>query len=489
MATRAKTTNRLASRMRSQSNITQTENGAKTYRSTTNAVLDFFYLAPTSSDPLSLFQAALEEDPILALKAAFYLRDARGGKGRRQAFRDILSYLATYESSWFNAVVPFVPEYGRWDDILGFINSKVVRQLVWDQLQDDKNPAKQPTLLAKWMPSENASSRETVELAREWAQVLDLTPRAYRKTLTDLRLRIGIVENYMSHGAWEDINYSHVPSRAMKLYRKAFERNDPERFTSFVTKAVKGEVKIQSRQLYPHEIVAEFTHGSGRDDVLEAQWNQLPNFFGDEERNVLVVVDTSSSMQTKIGQGKVEAIDVSVGLGLYCAERNRGAFQNLVMTFNTQSEIVEIKGKTLQTRVNRTMKIPWGGTTNLQDVFLTLLRYAKAERVKAKDMPTNIIIITDGEFDIQVSGNTNFEGIKDQYKAAKYPMPILTFWNVDARHNQAPVIKSEKNVFLVGGFSAETIGKVLNAEATTPEGLMLEVLNSERYSFVDSLEL
>lgn len=223
--------------------------------------------------------------------------------------------------------------------------------------------------------------------------------------------------------------------------------------------------------------------------MLEAQWNQLPNFFGDEERNVLVVVDTSSSMQTKIGQGKVEAIDVSVGLGLYCAERNRGAFQNLVMTFNTQSEIVEIKGKTLQTRVNRTMKIPWGGTTNLQDVFLTLLRYAKAERVKAKDMPTNIIIITDGEFDIQVSGNTNFEGIKDQYKAAKYPMPILTFWNVDARHNQAPVIKSEKNVFLVGGFSAETIGKVLNAEATTPEGLMLEVLNSERYSFVDSLEL
>jgi len=71
-------------------------------------------------------------------------------------------------------------------------------------------------------------------------------------------------------------------------------------------------------------------------------------------------------------------------------------------------------------------------------------------------------------------------------------MPLVTFWNVCARNNQAPVTKNEKNVFLVSGFSAETLGKVLQGqelEERTPEELMLMVLNSERYNFVNEFEI
>lgn len=480
-------TNKLASRFAQESNITQTENGAKTYRSSLNAVLDFFYLAPTrqGQDNTDLFMQAFEENPNLAIKCAFYLRDIRGGKGQRKTFRDILAYLAKNERSIFNSVVPYAPMYGRWDDILPFYKYTAVQKLVVSQLNEDIK-SDRPTLLGKWMPSENASSKETRELARAWSKLFVTTPRQYRKILTSLRAKIGVVESQMSAQEWETINYSYVPSRAMKLYRKAFYKHDETRFDSFVHKAITGEVKIQSKTLYPHEIVSEYIHGSGQDNVLEAQWNQLPNYFGDEERNVLIVVDTSSSMFCNIG-GKTQAIDVSIALGLYCSERNKGAFHNVIMTFNSSPDIVIVKGKTLSSRVNAVRGIPWGGSTNLQGTFEELLRYAKEEKVPAKDMPTNIIIITDGEFNSQISGRTNFEGIKEQYKKARYTMPLLTFWNVNARNTQVPVTKNEKNVFMVSGFSAETIGKVLNAEATTPEQLMLEVLNSPRYAFVDEI--
>lgn len=486
-------TNRLASRMRKQSNLTETENGAVTYRSTLNPVLDFFYLAPTrqGQDNVDLFIPAWEDNPVLALKAAFYLRDVRGGKGQRQTFRNILDWLSRYRKSVFNAVVPYVAEYGRWDDLISFVSFKSVQKVVREQFGndlDDASAEQNVSLLAKWMPSENASSKETKKLARAWMEALGLTPREYRKCLSSLRERIGVVEVQMSEQDWGSIKYSNVPSRAMKLYRKAFGRHDGDRFSSFIERAVKGEEKIQSKTLYPHEIVAHFIHGGGTDKALEAMWNQLPNYFGDEERNVLIVVDTSSSMNCTIS-GKVQAMDVSVGLGIYCAERNQGPFHNIIMTFNSSPEIVEITGKSLQSKVNQVQRIPWGGSTNLQGTFSELLRYAEEENVSPQDMPSSIVIITDGEFNSQVDGLTNLEGVKKQYREDGYEVPLLTFWNVNARNNQAPATKHENGVFMVGGFSAETIGKVLNAEATNPEELMLEVLNSERYAFVDGLEL
>jgi len=481
--------NKLASRMVKESNFTLTENGAKTYRSTKNDVLDFFYLAPTrqGQDNTDLFIQAWEQDKALALKCSFYIRDVRQGKGQRKTFRDILTWLARHDRNTFNQIVGFVPEYGRWDDITNLVNLKSVQNLVRSQLEQDTTQAKNVSLLGKWMPSENASSKDTREMARAWMEVLGTTPREYRKLLSALRQRIDVVERKMSDQDWKAINYSHVPSRAMKLYRKAYYKHDETRFDAFVNKAVTGEVKIQSKTLYPHEIVAEFIHGSGTDKVLEAQWNQLPNYFGDEVRNVLVVADTSGSMFSHIS-GKTQAIDVSVGLGLYCAERNTGPFHNIVLTFNSDSRLIEITGKSLKTRVDQVKRLPWGGSTNVQSAFENILRYAKEEGVSEEDMPSNVIIISDMEFN-SCTDKTNLSGIQAQYRRAGYEMPLLTFWNVNARNSQVPATKNQNGVFLVSGFSAETIGKVLNAEATTPEQLMLEVLNSERYAFVDNLEL
>ena len=66
-------------------NFMVTENGALAHKSTRSMVYDMFafggaYRKRTDEDCIWLFKNAYEENPELALKCLFYLRDCRGGK-------------------------------------------------------------------------------------------------------------------------------------------------------------------------------------------------------------------------------------------------------------------------------------------------------------------------------------------------------------------------------------------------------------------------
>ena len=80
-------------------NVTRTENGDLAYKSTGSFCLDFFSLCggmrhnPVDLD--KLFVKAYSENPILAIKILFYLRNIRGGLGERDSFRILLRSLAT----------------------------------------------------------------------------------------------------------------------------------------------------------------------------------------------------------------------------------------------------------------------------------------------------------------------------------------------------------------------------------------------------------
>lgn len=479
--------NKLTQAFERQGNLTYTENMAVTHASTMNPVLDFYYHAPSrqGQDNLPLWIDAYQADKNLALKALFYLRDVRQGKGQRKTFRDILQWLAKKDGRVFDQLVSYVPEYGRWDDLTHLVGFRVVQKFVAETLQDDLVSDDGVSLLGKWMPSENASSKETKELAIRWAKVLDLTPKQYRLALSELRKRIQIVESQMSSQAWDEINYERVPSRAAKLYRKAFSRHDETRYGKYIESVLKGEKTIKSGTLYPHELSATVRMGQ-YDKTIEAQWQNLPNYFAETERKVLVVVDSSGSMTSSIS-GRIMAIDVSVGLGIYCAERNLGAFHNYVLTFSDDSHLVKLAGKTLEANVRKVANLPWGGSTNLQSAFNSILRMAVDNGVPQEDMPTDILIISDMEFNSCAREHTNLEVAKKKFKAAGYECPRVTFWNVSSRHNQTPATENEQGVLLVGGFSAETIAKVLQSKVVTPVDLMLEVLNSERYAFINEI--
>ncbi len=470
-------------------NTASTENGAVSNKSTLNAVLDYFYHAPAKRgmDTNNLFADAYAENPVDAILTAFYVRDVRGGAGEREVFRTALNYLASKNADQFVRVLPHIPTYGRWDDVLVFAGHPVVGSAIIDlvaaQLELDVD-AKNPSLLAKWMPSENASSATTRTRARHMCAKLGMTLRAYRRMLSDLRKRINVVERLMSAGKFDQIDYSKIPSRAGMLYRKAFHKRDGERYREYLAKLEKGETKINAATLFPYDITHSYKVNNFSADVtLAEQLKTLPDYING--RSILPVCDVSASMFSAIAGTRVEAVDIAVALTLYTATRNKSAFQNMWINFNTSATAYQINPReALHTQLKKIYgNGDWGGYTNLQSVFDLILSTAVRNQVAAEDMPEVVCVVSDMEFNS--SGNvTNLEAIRRKYKNTGYTMPKLVFWNVQSRNKQTPALDFDQDVVLVGGASPAIFKSVLNGTSVTPLDLMYEVIHGARYAAV-----
>lgn len=477
--------------LKSIGNETLTENGAVSYKSTLNSVLDFFYNSPAqrgqTDKVVSEFNKALQEDVVLTTKALFYLRDIRGGQGERDLFRACLNaLLVSKKNNIFEKIVHLVPEYGRWDDLLWYFDVPCVVELVRNQLRNDIKSNGNVSLLAKWLPSINTSSQKTVTLAKEWCRALGLDEKSYRKMLSSLRRKINLVETQMSEHEWDMVDYSKVPSKAGLKYRKAFSRHDAERYTAFIQDAKEGKTKINASTVYPYELVhtvRQSVYEFGTDYTAEAQWKQLPN-YADTDQNALVVVDVSGSMETQLDKSKATCMDVSIGLGIYIAQRNTGPMHNLLMTFTDKPSIYELKDNESLAESISKVRSRVGYDTNVEAVFRSILKYAKKHNLTDDDMPKKIYIVSDMEFN-HIGGFTAFEAAKAMFEGSGYTLPTLIFWNVESRGAHSPVEFDERGVYLVSGCSPTIFKHTINTKATNPMEMMLDVLNSERYQAVE----
>jgi len=454
-----------------ETNVTRTENGAKTLKSTTNPLVDFFALAGAMrNDPvmgLDLFKKAFAADRKVAMRILFYLRDVRGGQGERKLFRVCLRYLSEQEPKVVQQVVNLIPEYGRFDDLY-VVDSKFYIELVKQQLENDKK-SDTPSLLAKWLPSENASSKKSKQMARNLAKLLGISSKEYRKTLSSLRKKITLVEHKMSNREFGAIEYGKVPSQAALKYRKSFFRNDEQRYQSYLDSVTKGEEKINTSTLYPYQVYkAVGTPGANE------LWANLPDYT--RGKNALVVADVSGSMTG-------DPMAVSVSLAMYFAERNKGQFKDYFMTFSGSPSLQKINGLTLRDKFNSIERAEWGFNTDLEAVFTLLVNTAVKNNTPVSEMPETIYIISDMEFDYCTKDVTNYESMSEKYRIAGYEMPNVVFWNVAARNKQVPVTSTTRGVTLVSGYSASAFQ--LAVENKTPEEVMLEVINSARYEVIE----
>lgn len=447
----------------------KTENDAVTFIRSGSELLDFFAQAGAmrnnQTEALNLFQKAFSEDRQSAVRILFYLRDIRGGQGERDLFRNCLEWLGTDYPVIFEKVISFVPEYGRWDDL--FFDNETCYKIIASQLEIDGR-SDTPSLIAKWLPTINASSPTTKAKAKFLANKIGMSDIKYRLTVRNIRKKIKTVEENMSSNKWNEIDYSTVTSQASKIYKNAFKEHDESRYSEFISKAEKGEVRINAGTLYPNQIYKSVQ--SDYSETLEALWNQLPDYTNG--KNALVVADTSGSMSG-------DPMSVSVSLALYFAERNKGQFHNYFITFSETPKLIKVTGETLieKYRCIETGEIE---NTNLQKVFSLILKTAVDNNTPENEIPNTIYIISDMEFDSAHDNKTNFEVIKEKYSEVGYKMPNLVFWNVNSMSgNNLPVQKNEDNVSLVSGFSPSIFKMV--TEGKTPEQVMMDTINSPRY--------
>jgi len=478
----------LVQNIQKEQNYIYTENGALALNSTSNALVDLFAISGAlrtrkENEIELMFGKALVEDKLLATKLAFYTRDIRGGLGERRTGRIMLDYLAKHYPNILAKNIRLIPEYGRWDDLVYILTSypKAI-DIIKEQLTDDlfSMANKEPiSLMAKWLPSVNTSSKETVELGKLIAGLLHMSEKEYRKTLSKLRKYLNIVETNLSKKEYENIEYSEVPSKAMNIYQYAFKRNDSERFNSFMDSVETGLKKINASTLYPYDIIEKYMFDNEETNVLEAQWKALPNFI-EGENNFLVIADVSGSMMGR-------PMATSIGLAMYFAERNKGAFANTYMNFSANPKLITIKGNNLREKIKFIQNDDWGLNTNLEAAFDLVLKTAVKYKTKKEDMPTSIVVISDMEIDECTDDSWLFyDQTKAKYEANGYEIPNVVFWNVNSRNDTYHASFDRKGVQLVSGQSPSVFKNLVTGVSLSPYEYMLSVLNTPRY---DSIQI
>lgn len=486
-----------------------TENGATKRNSSGSDLYDMFalgaaYRTRSDDDCGLLFKNAYNENPEYALKCLFYIGDVREGQGERRFFRICYRWLIFFDIEAARRNLRHIPEFKRWDDLIKVcFNTPLwddAMAIIRHQLELDvaslmKSDKEAVSLLGKWLPSENTSSKETRVLAHAVRTFLGWTHKQYRIILSRLRERANILERLMSAGRWDEIEFDAIPSKAGLKYKNAFARHDIERMQS--DKAVQSyadfakdkNATVNAGTLYPYEVVDKAMKTTSQTDrlMVNKYWDNLTDYFKDASLDALAVVDTSASMR---GSKADAPINVAISLGMYCAERAKGPYAGHYVSFSSRPRLVRVEGIDFCDKVSRIWRTNLCENTNIEATFDMLLNVAITNRCTQEDLPKNIIVISDMEFD-QARGYygswnkpnnaTLMENIEKKWNAMGYQMPKLIFWNVDARSDNF-AMEVKNGISFVSGCSPTIFKQVMTGK--TAYDLMYEVLDSKRYEVI-----
>jgi hypothetical protein len=480
-------------------NYTETQNGAVTNKSSLDDCVNFFaqggsIRSRSESEIIALFAKAFAQDKTIAVRLMYMFRDVRGGQGQRRPFRIQLNWLAQHYPEQTRPLIDLVSEYGRWDDVYSVANTACEQYalgLMKKQVSKDLDgiTANQPiSILGKWLKRINTSSVESVKLGNATRQAFGLTAKDYRKLCSHLNRYLEVAENRMSRGEWDKIEYSKLPSQCLLKHRKAFSRNDSERYMEFIDLAKQGKVNVNASTLYPYQIVSKIISSWTSNitpDEAEVLWNNLPQI--DVDNNAIVVADVSGSMTGL-------PMEVCISLAIYFAGKSKGPYHDKFITFSVKPTLQTLKGANIFEKVHNLTQAEWGMTTNLELVFDVILQAAVSEELRPDDMVGTIYIISDMEFNSitknqvrQEKVETFYDSIRDRFTQHGYTIPKLVFWNVNANPGNFPVVHNTPNTCMISGFSPNILKYITGEqnEILTPEGMMLEVVNSPRYSNIN----
>lgn len=490
--------NKFSNAIRQESVTKLTENGAIAYSKLSNPVLTMFAQAGalrTRSDNeiMNMFEQAYNYDPELTVKMLFYIGDIRGGLGERRTFRLCLKKLATLNPQAVINNIHNIDYFNRWDSIYELIGTPVEKYMwhriacQWEEDLRAKRQNKPCSLLAKWLKSTNTSSKKSRSLGfRTMHELGYQNERDYRKDLSMMRAYIDVVEKKMSVNDWDKIDYSSVPSYAMKNYRNAFMKHDREGFNNFINSVQTGEKKIKASTLFPYDLAKVYTeqkryygyHYIKTDPVIEEQWKALPNYLDNDDTNVIVMADVSASMWGR-------PIASSLGLAIYFAQRNHGDFHNQFMTFTDSPHFISIEeGQSLASIIDDVYSKDVGYSTNLERAFDYLLNTAIKYNISQKDMPKAIVVVSDSEIDRYRHYNaTDFLGaMRVKYASKGYDLPRLIFFQVEAR--QSTFLTMSNDALFVSGQSASAFKSVVDNIDSSAWDLVVNTLMDERYKCV-----
>ena len=489
----------------------RTHNGDYTNNDSGDVLVEFFskagslmekrkshYGIKNETSALELFRPCWKYDSYKAMQLAAWLRDCRGGSGNRSGFRSIISWLAkeTDGQKWINVNLHLVPELGRWDDLAVLVDTPCETNAIefWSEAIVAGNG-----LASKWAPREK-NNKVLFHKLRKFAH---MSPKEFRKLLVK---NTKVVETQMCSDRWFEINYNHVPSVASARYHKAFVKHDPTRYNQWKMDLASGkdekgnDVKINADVLFPHDVVRTLKSDLGNNYttssscyyrgkikyedslIANAQFAALPNFFEGTDQRIMAICDFSGSMESEVC-GSSTAMDVSMGLGLYCSDRvgKGNPFYRKFMPFSDDSRLVNWSNDTFSVAAQKCNN-GYCGSTNITAALDRILEAATMFKATNDQIPTMLLIISDMQFNEGANGEeTAVESAMKKWEAAGYKRPSIIYWNT-AGYSGSPATVKDKNVGLVSGFSPSILKSILAGKDFTPMAIMEETL--KKYDIV-----
>lgn len=459
----------------------KTKEGANAFEHSLDHAVEFFSKAGSlfekkssfysgEESALSLFQKTWIVDKELSMKLLLWLRDVRGGAGNRSGFKSCLHWLCNNDPDWIKINREWIPLVGRWDDIREAYNTPCQDVLVnyWA-----RNILKGDVLAAKW------ADRKDIPLQK----ALELDEAGLRKLLSKIR-KGHIVEYKMCSKLWNEIEYAHVPSVAMARYTKAFKKHDEARFENYKQLLKKGETKINADVLFPHDCVRTVRNGDS--EIANAQFDALPNYMENTNERIIVLSDTSGSMDVIIS-GSVRAVDVSQGMALYCSAKipKDNPFHKKFIGFCSEGTFKDWNGMNFSEAVcdgtifNRAV-----GSTHIGRALDSILEQANFWHLTNEQIPTVLLIISDMQFHQGVQYHKDKSESNqhlDLWEQFGYNRPKIIYWNT-AGYAGSPRIVSHTNIGLVSGFSPSILKAVFACNDFSPKGIMMQALEKYQIS-------
>ena len=510
--------------------LTLTQNGALTYSASGSSLVDYNAKATelryaSAGEVADAAAKAYGEDALAAVKLFFQTGDVRGGKGERAVFNHSMDWLIARHPAVALAVLPLIPEYTRWDNLVRLTvseNNEIAAastKLVTEQFAADlaavkaskNNASVNISLLAKWMPSLQVKKAELKPVVRHLLRALHMQEREYRHALSALRGFLHVMEKSMSAKEYDKIDMEAMTAKQQLRYAAFLQRVMAEKRHAYIQAVLRGEKKMHAELLNPLEICHEYTKSDWRgiaapNEDLEALWSLLPDRTSGNG-NTLVIRDGSGSMTSRLGQGSsATMLEAATAMAIYCAERLSGPFRDRFITFSSRPELVDLSScKDLRERINLMYGYDDCSNTDIEATFDLLLDTAVSEKLSQEELPSYLLILSDMEFDAARGArlawgeqrvpdtNTLFATIRKKWDDAGYQMPALVFWQLNGARTLFPEVDEKNNIIYLSGFSTNELtlvmaGEFERLETITTEEVMVDPETNEE-TLVTSTEV
>lgn len=497
-------------------------NGAMKYSETSDDFVNQFaaisgYKQPRSFADISRDMAILyAKNPLLCVCFVFYIRIitrivslfdgtktklAQRGAGLKHEGIMRMMWLHIYYPHSFWKNIPLFISIGSWKDIFTMLsydlqyNGWKDRKLDWEKfgqlLLAGFSNENTVNLLKKYMPQIRANSKcKTLEaqadnVIAKWLCSLlyggkdtSWSYKQYRKQKSSGTAHTW--QQLISQGKHNLINFNTIHGRALSLLvTSKYLKNQglTEEYAKWI--AAKPVAKFTG---YVYELAKNITYGMQKYqiDTINKQYNMLLETCGNLNSNLIVVKDTSGSMDSKAHGTNVSSYTIAKSLSIFLGNVLKGPFHNHYIDFSTTSILREIKGSNFVEHWTTEQRIQSANTDFMTVAHLfASLKFKKS--VNEEDFPKGIVCISDGEFDnAKPFKDTNINAFRKVLLQAGFSQSYVknftfVFWDIHnefyTRYSGKRTVKFETyniedGVFYFSGFDPSVMAFLTNQSSS-----------------------